>query len=132
MKKYFSFVFVAAAISSGCSDSSSPTEINLDSSVDGQTITIAKNQQYTLELETNADAGYEWACTISDESIVIHDSTSSRPENNDSELDGGLTIETFYFRGVNSGSCTISLNEIQPWKDKYEPINTVQFGVIVK
>jgi predicted secreted protein len=132
MKKYYFLFFVVMSVLDGCSDSSLPTEVKYNSSINGKTISVIRGYVYTLELDLNADAGYQWDYSISDTTVIEIDSTSYRPKSGNWNQVGGLTIETFYFRGKKSGQCFVKLIEHQVWEKDVPPINTIQFSAIVK
>jgi predicted secreted protein len=115
----------------GCSDSSMPTQTQLDSSINGKNVVYSSNQRFSLELDLLADAGYQWDYTISDTNTVRIDSTSYRPKSGNWNLDGGMTVESFYFRTMKTGKCTINLIEHQGWLPDVPPIHSVQFNVSV-
>jgi predicted secreted protein len=132
MKKYYFFFFIVMSVLSGCSDSSLPTEVQYDSSINGKIITIIPGYVYALELDLNADAGYQWDYSISNAAVIEMDSTSYRPKSGNRNQCGGLTVETFYFRGKRSGLCFVRLIEHQVWEKDVPPINTIQFSINVK
>jgi predicted secreted protein len=132
MKKYSFVLFIVMIVSFGCSDSSLPTETQFDSSINGKNITIIPGHAYTLELDLNADAGYQWDYSISDNDVIGIDSTSYRPKSGNLNLCGGITVATFYFRGKKSGLCFVKLIEHQVWVKDVPPINTIRFSVNVK
>ena len=115
----------------GCSKSSQPTEIQLGIDINGKSTMYAPSQNFSLELDANFDGGYQWFCNISNASVVQLDSTSFRSKSGQ-QIDGGLAVETFYFRTINRGQSIISLNECRGWEKDIPPINTVQFAVLVK
>jgi predicted secreted protein len=84
-----------------------------------------------LELDLHADGGYQWYYGISNTTVVQIDSTSYRSKSGEL-IDGGLTIETLYFQTKTNGQCAVNLTERRGWEEDIPPINTVQFGVVVK
>lgn len=131
MKKFYPVLFVIISFLSGCSDSVTSVE-QYDSSINGKSISIHKNNLFTLELDANTDGGYQWDYTMTDSSVLRLDSTSLRPKDGNWNKCGGLYVRTFYFLGTKEGSCTVNLFEHQAWMKDVEPINTVQFSVIIK
>jgi predicted secreted protein len=121
----------------GCSDSSIPTQTQLDSSkqldssINGKNVAYTSNQRFSLELDLEADAGYQWDYTISDTTVVRIDSTRYRPKSGNWNQIGGLTVETFYFYTKTAGNSTIDLIEHQGWVKDVPPIATVRFYVSV-
>ena len=122
----------------GCSDqgvnldSPGPVNVPMNSAINGKTFTCSLNQTFSLELDLNADAGYQWDHSISDTSILHLDSTNYRPQSGDKFVDGGLTVETFYFRITSAGRCTIDLIQHRGWESGIRPIQTVHFAVVVQ
>ncbi len=132
MKKIFELLFVLILFVCGCSDSSSPTEIQLNSSVNEKIITVFSNHKFVLDLDLNADGGYQWDCKISDPTIVVIDSTSYRTKESGEIKCGGLMVETFYFSGRKAGQSIVNLIENRAWEEDVLPINVVQFSVVVR
>ena len=131
MKKYYLLFFAIIPFIFSCSDNIVSPEPPYDSSINGKSIRIYKNQQFILELEVCLDGGYCWDCSFSDNSILRIDSTKFRSKNGNPNLVGGMSIETFYFCGIKKGKCWVDLYERQPWEPGTAPINTIQFNVIV-
>ncbi len=132
MKKILPFLFSIIPFLMGCSDLALPTEIQLNSSVDGKNVIVFSNQAFTLELDAHFDGGYQWDYEISDTNVVGIDSVSYRAKEAGEMKCGGLVIETFYLRGKHRGQSAINLIEHQSWEKDVPPINTVHFYVIVK
>ncbi len=132
MKKYYFLFLVIISFLSGCSDNVLSTEDQFDSSINGKSISIKKNQPFILELDLNADAGYQWDYLMSDTSIVRIDSVNYKHASGNWNQVGGVTIETFYFCGIKKGNCKINLFEHRVWENNNDPINTIHFNVIVK
>ena len=114
-----------------CSDSSMPTQTQLDSSINGKNVVYTSHQRFSLELDLAADAGYQWDYTISDTTVVRVDSTRYRPKSGNWNQDGGLTVETFYLCTKNAGKSTIGLIEHRGWEKDVPPIAVVRFNVSV-
>ncbi len=115
-------------LSSGCSESSPPLENSAGKEV---AVTYPPDQQVSFELDLNADAGYQWDYDISDMTVVKLDSTSYRSKNGRREV-GGLTVETFFFKTLNTGQCTITLRELRGWQRNVAPIHSVRYQVNVR
>ncbi len=132
MKKYYPLFLIVISFLFGCSESTLPTEVRLDSSINGKNITVNNNSKFTMELDLNADAGYQWDYSLSNTSVLKVDSTNYRPKSGNWNQVGGLTVETFYFCSKKTGQCKINLIEHRGWESDVPPINTVQFNVIVR
>ena len=113
----------------GYSCSSAPTQTQLDSSMNGGTFTASPNDKFSLRLDLNADAGYQWDYEISDSTVVTMEAPPAfqAPEN----VTGGVTVETFYFRVLKGGRCTLTFNQLRGWEQGVPPISTVEFLVVV-
>ncbi len=122
----------------GCSDQGvnsdypMPNGTPFTSTIDGKYVACFPKQRFSLELDLHADGGYQWDLTLGDTSILHLDSTHYRPKSGNWSGVGGLTVETFDFRAVHIGQCTINLAERQEWMKDVPPINTIRFAVIVK
>lgn len=132
MRNYYYYPLVFLSLLIGCSDSSLPTNIEWNSSINGKYLRINREQKLLLELDSNFDGGYSWDCDFSDSTIIVLDSVNSRPKNNNRELDGGIAIKTFYFRGIKRGFCKVNLIEHRVWEKDIPPINIIQFNIRVK
>jgi predicted secreted protein len=131
MRKHHLAMLGLLVVFFGCSDSSAPTEIQLDSSVNGKDVLFPLNQTFTLELDLNADGGYQWDHSLSDTAVIHLDSTTYRQKGGGPIVPGGLTVETFCFRTTRIGKCTVNLIEHQAWLPDVPPIHSVQFVVSV-
>jgi predicted secreted protein len=123
---------VGASFIVSCSDLGTSSQIQLDSSINGKTASYVLQQQFSLELDVNADGGYQWDCKFSDSTVLKIDSTSYKPKNPVPIVVGGLTVETFHFRAMHTGQSTINLSERQEWMKDVPPISTVRFVVVVR
>jgi len=128
----FHTLLLLVLLFSGCDlgeplDSEAPS----GSLVNGKSIFLKPNGSFVLQLDVNADAGFCWYHTISDPAIFHLDSTSYRPKSGNWNLDGGMTVETFYFRASNPGQCEVELVERQGWLPDDPPRNAVWFSVHV-
>ena len=132
MKKHYLLFLIIISFLFGCSDNVISTENQFDSSINGKNVSINKYHQFILELDLNADAGYQWDYSMTDTSVIRIDSTNYRPKSGNWNQVGGVTIETFYFCGIKKGNCLINLFEHRVWESNIEPINTIQFNVIIK
>jgi predicted secreted protein len=138
MKAIICFPFITVFLFLSCSKSSSPnepnsdsSELNLDSTINGTTITYPSNQRFSLELDLNADVGYQWDYSISDTNVVRIDSTSYRPKSGNWNQEGGLTVENFHFHTMHYGRCDIKLIQHRVWLPNVPPIDTLRFSVLV-
>ena len=137
--KASNYIFITIALLwIGCSKSSLPNvpksyypDTQLDSTINGKNIVYPINQRFSLELDLNADGGYQWDCFISDTNIVCIDSLNFRSKSGNVTIVGGLGVETIYFYTLHSGLCTVDLIEHQGWTSSVPPIHTVRFFISV-
>ncbi len=115
----------------GCSQSSSPTEPQWDSSIAGKSISYPPNQRFTLQLDLNADAGYQWDISVTDTNVVRVDSTNYRPKSGNYNQVGGITVETFYFCTRYAGRSAVTLAERRGWEPGVPGIDSLAFTVSV-
>lgn len=113
-----------------CSHPSSPIDTTLDASAHGRTIYYPLNQKFTVQLDLQADAGYQWYCFISDSNIVRVDSASYSPKTGNPNQVGGVTVETLFFCTANIGQSEVALFERRPW-ESYPGIDSLRFTVKV-
>ncbi len=131
MKTHNFYALLIVLLFTSCSESSSPSEPKLDSLINGRNVSYASNQRFVLELDLQADAGYQWDYSISDTDVVRIDSTSYRPKSGNWNQVGGVTIETFYFRTMRSGKSIVEMIEHRGWEPNVPPIETLKFTVLV-
>jgi hypothetical protein len=124
-------LFFSLFLFSGCSESSQPSEPQIGLDIHGRYVVYPPNQQFSLELDLHADGGYQWYYDISDTTVVRIDSTMFRSKRGQN-VPGGLTVETFYFRTIMNGRCTLCLKECRLWEKDIPPINTELFWVVVR
>jgi predicted secreted protein len=123
---FFTLISLAA-----CSQPTSTSDLELNSSIHGKTASYPRNQAFTLQLDLWADAGYEWQCSINDTNIVRIDSTRYAPKSGNWNQVGGLTVETFFFSTLRVGQTVVTLLERRPWEPNAPPIDSVAFTVLV-
>ncbi len=131
MNIHRSIVIIIFVTIAGCSQSPSPTEPQWDSSIDGKSVSYPPNQRFSLQLDVNADGGYQWDVSLTDTNIVRIDSTNYRPKSGNYNQVGGITVETFYFCTQNAGQNTVTLVERLNWEPSVPPIDSVSFTVNV-
>jgi len=124
------FFFLSVLCGCDLGDALKPEPL-LDASVNGTSVTYALTQSFSLELDLNADAGYQWFYSASDTTVIHVDGTEYRPKSGNWNQVGGLTVETFHFRATKPGRCSISLYERRGWLPNVAPIDSVRFGVVV-
>jgi len=126
-------ILVFSCSKSSLQNESNPdsTEIKLDSTINGTTMTYHSGQRFSLELDLNADSGYQWDYTISDTNVVRIDSTNYRPKSGNWNQVGGITVENFHFRTMRYGKSEIKLKQLRAWLPTVPPIDTVIFSVLV-
>jgi predicted secreted protein len=133
MRKYFFSLIVLVIFFFGCTESSMLTAPRLNSSINGKSINILRNQKFLLDLDVHSDGGYEWDCQLRDSKVIKKDSTQIISKNKNVKIMGGISVETFYFSGNNvTGESEITLIEHRSWEKDIPPVNKVQFHVIVK
>ena len=115
----------------GCSGPSGPIDPMFDSTIGGTILHYSTNQSFVLELDVAADGGYLWDYSISDTNVVRIDSTGYRPKSGNWDMEGGVTIETFYFRTLRSGISIVEMAERRPWMRLDPPIDSLRFIVLV-
>lgn len=133
MRRYAPRVVLILYLLAGCTDKGSdPVKANaLDVSIDKRTLELGQDEKFSLELDVQADGGYQWDYQISDTTVVALEDRSYRPKSGQ-WLDGGLTVETFHFRTGRSGGSVVRLRERRVWEMNVPPIHTVEFTVLVK
>ena len=131
MKVFISLIYFTVLLCASCSQSTSPStsQILLDSTVDGKNLNYVLSQTFILELDAHGSAGYNWDCSIGDSNIVAIESIIIRPKSEPS-VPGGLSVASFHFRTMSTGSTQIKLIEHQRWLED-APINTIKFNVTV-
>ncbi len=146
MKAYFWIITLSFLLLAGCSrknlsresqsaelygNSKNPANIIQTSEANGKQIFAVPNQNIIITLDLHSDGGYQWTHNISDSLVAKLDSTKVKPKDSVIIL-GGLMTETFYFRVIRSGTCSITLSELRVWEKNVPPINTIRFDIIAK
>ena len=84
-----------------------------------------------MQLDLNADGGYQWDISMTDTNAVRVDSINYRPKSGNYNQVGGITVETFYFCTRSGGQSTISLAERLNWEPGIPAIDSLAFTVRV-
>ena len=131
MKTHVCFTFILLFSLVGCSQPSSPVALELDSSINGKTVLYPRNQKFTLQLDLQADAGYQWNYSIGDTNVVRIDSTCYTPKSGNWNQIGGVTVETFFFCTVQTGQSVVTLIEHRQWEPNVPAIDSLTFTLVV-
>ena len=92
---------------------SSNLENQTDSRQQGNNISIMKDQEFNLYLESNPTTGYEWI-PIFNASVVELISHSFKPS---SLLMGASGTDTFVFKGISLGTTLIKMQYKRSWEN---------------
>lgn len=94
---------------------SSNLENQTDSRQQGNNISIKKDQEFNLYLESNPTTGYEWI-PIFNASVVELISHSFKPS---SLLMGAFGTDTFVFKGISLGTTLIKMQYKRSWENNF-------------
>ena len=128
MKDRLLALFLIAPLFWGCSESTQPTEKQSGKEI---TAVYHQNQNFSFDLDLNADGGYQWDYIVSDTNVLRIDSTSYRPKSGRWDQVGGLTVETFHCCTKHLGTSMLKLKEHQAWLKDVSPIDSLLYVVIV-
>jgi len=95
-----------------------------------QTITIAPNRVFTIQLQSNPTTGYEWSLAIEPEDIV-----SFKSKNYTSGESGRVGVGgtmTWSLSTKKIGKTTLKFSYHRPWEKDVEPTREVMFNINVR
>jgi predicted secreted protein len=90
-----------------------------------ETITVAKNQEFDIDLKNYATCGYLWEIDLDERFVVLEERTV---EPNDKI--GGYGMEKFTFKAVDLGDTKIVLKLLRPWEKAPED-QRMEYRIII-
>lgn len=144
MKLLTIFVFLASVLLLGCKEVTTSIEEsdislilnnqNLDSGVNGKTIALSRNSNFTLQVSSSS-TNSEWYYSISDTNIIKldgrpiykpkHHGQDFGNKNNDMQIDMFLN-----FKVSKAGKCNVIIQEKQQSLKNEQIINSINFNVV--
>src|SRR5512134_1171361 len=91
-------------------------------------ITVAKEEEFTISLQTIATAGYLWKVETLPAAIELLGTENQKP--NGDKKPGDSTLQIFRFRARDTGEHQIKFALGRPWEDKAIESHTVTARVI--
>jgi inhibitor of cysteine peptidase len=99
-----------AAIFSGCGKTETVY------GADDTSISVKAGDTFTIRLEANPTTGYEWAVTISDETVLALEKSDYVPDEVASDVAGSGGTQVFAFKALNSGEAAIDMVYQRSWE----------------
>ena len=90
-------------------------------------ISVAKDEEFTISLQTIATAGYLWRIESLSDSIQLLGTENEKPTRD--RKPGDLTGQVFRFRARETGEYKIQFALGRPWEDKALESQTVTVRV---
>ena len=104
--------------------------VNVDSSMNGSSVTLEKGQVMELKLTSNPTTGYDWELTGLDTAILQQ--TGEVDYKSDSMLIGSGGTDTWTFKAVGSGKTHLTLIYHRTWEKDIPPLETFELDIEVK
>ena len=79
----------------------------------GESITAAQGQNFTITLRTNPSTGYSWEPQFDHTALSLVDSVFTS-DSNPHNLVGVPGSQNFTFQGLTKGTATITFNNVSP------------------
>lgn len=93
----------------------------------GQTAVLDGNILVEIALDYSSGTGFEWTCTVDDESVLgLGDSWTDSASDTDEPVSGGPIRDHFLLWSVGPGTATVTCELVRPWEDS-EPAETVTY-----
>lgn len=118
-------VVLMALLLSSCTKS-----VKVDSSMNGETLTLEKGQTLVLKLNANPTTGYDWEITSLDSAILSQQGVVDYKA--DSMLTGSGGVDSWTFKAVESGSTHLVLVYHRSWEKDTPPLETFELNIVVK
>jgi inhibitor of cysteine peptidase len=120
-----------AALVAGCVTPPMPREIS--DAVDGARVTLARNQDLYVTLDTNQSTGFRWSLTRAADPVLKQVGEASyAPRAVEGRLAGSGGVTTFHFLGAEAGTAALVFSYRRPWEVNIPPVKTVRFDVKVE
>lgn len=71
---------------------------------------------YTVELEGNPTTGFEWTCTVEDNSVLTLVSDNYSANLSDKNVTGSGGKYSFVFKGASAGETTVTFSYARAWE----------------
>lgn len=126
------FIWICAVTLGGCGSADLPTgsQIQVDSSNNGQLVELRREQTLVVTLEANPTTGYTWEVATIDESILrLLGEPQFLPE---SSAVGAGGTQTFRFEAIGTGQMDLQLVYRRPWEQGVAPLQAFSLNVVVR
>jgi len=104
--------------------------VNVDSSMNGSSVTLEKGQQMVLKLASNPTTGFDWEIVGLDTAILQQ--VGEVEYKSDSLLIGSGGENTWTFEAVASGQTHLQLIYHRNWEKDIPPVETFDLDIEVK
>jgi len=117
---------ISLSLLAGCSSKA----VNVDDSMNGQTITVNAGATFEVSLAGNPTTGYNWYAANLDETILSQSGEADFKA--DSSAIGAGGIITNSFKAEATGTTTLTLEYKRAWETDVEPIQLFTITVVVE
>jgi len=97
---------------------------------DDKNITVKAGESFVIQLDENPTTGYQWAVTISDESIVKLDKDDYQQQSAESGVVGAGGTRILTFKGLKQGTATVTLSYERSFEEN-SSVETLKYQVTV-
>jgi inhibitor of cysteine peptidase len=125
---FFSMMIFSHSVLPGCKNSE-PVQIAFNESVNGQTVKVEPNQEFSIKLSSNPSTGFKWEWRPNETEIIKFISSKYKPASEEKNIVGGGGIETFIFKTSRIGIDEIELVYRRAWEKDVPPAKIVRFVV---
>jgi len=104
--------------------------VNVDSLMNGSSVTLEKGQQMVLKLASNPTTGSDWEIVSLDPAVLKQvGEVEYKP---DSMLIGSGGVDTWTFEAAGSGQMHLQLIYHRIWEKEIPPTDTFDLDIVVK
>jgi predicted secreted protein len=91
---------------------------------------LKKGESYDLRLKGKATAGYEWICTIENDTIVAVTKTFGATPETEKKLAGASKDEIFTITGLQKGNTRLHFKQARSWESG-KPASEKQIAITI-
>jgi inhibitor of cysteine peptidase len=95
-------------------------------------ITVKKNAQFTIELDSNPSTGYTNIITELDPTFIKNIKKEYKPQQTKPGLIGAGGIDLFTFKALKKGKTTLVIEYVRPWEKPLQPVRTISYPITIQ
>lgn len=113
------------------SPSPSPSAVSILTTVAGDNINVKANNTFQISLTSNPTTGYSWSLSPSYDPAIVKQMSNNFVASTNGQV-GASGTETWTFKGLKSGTTTLSFIYSRSWETDVPPVKTESYQVTVK